>query len=262
MAQQQPIRVQVEKKGGCLSGCGTILAVLLVVGIAIKYWYVSVGLIVLAVAIGAIYVLGQREQKREKARQRPGPRNPWLNEVAVALADHGLTERARNTGKLLGGVPMEGDIGLDGDRFTVFINLFSSHKQAQEAELGLRANPKIRQETSQGRSAIKTVGRVLYVANGRGGVVDELRLNDVIQTVGKIKLSPALEAKSSTPVQPAPAAPAPALPASAANQPTTQAVPSHPDALEQLRKLGELHAAGVLTDEEFEAKKSDLLRRV
>jgi hypothetical protein len=35
-----------------------------------------------------------------------------------------------------------------------------------------------------------------------------------------------------------------------------------PDALEQLRKLGELRDAGVLTAAEFEAKKAELLGRI
>jgi hypothetical protein len=35
-----------------------------------------------------------------------------------------------------------------------------------------------------------------------------------------------------------------------------------PDPVERLRKLGELHAAGVLTDAEFEAKKAELLARL
>ena len=44
-------------------------------------------------------------------------------------------------------------------------------------------------------------------------------------------------------------------PASSHAQPTT-------DPLEQLRKLGDLRAAGVLTDEEFETKKAQLLDRI
>jgi hypothetical protein len=31
---------------------------------------------------------------------------------------------------------------------------------------------------------------------------------------------------------------------------------------EQIRRLGELHEAGILTDEEFAAKKAELLRRL
>ena len=38
--------------------------------------------------------------------------------------------------------------------------------------------------------------------------------------------------------------------------------PTQPDVMEQLRKLGDLRAAGVLTDEEFAAKKADLLGRL
>jgi hypothetical protein len=34
------------------------------------------------------------------------------------------------------------------------------------------------------------------------------------------------------------------------------------DPLDQLKKLGELHSAGVLTDEEFAAKKAELLRKL
>jgi hypothetical protein len=37
---------------------------------------------------------------------------------------------------------------------------------------------------------------------------------------------------------------------------------AEPDALEQLRKLGDLRAAGVLTDAEFDGKKAELLRRI
>jgi hypothetical protein len=34
------------------------------------------------------------------------------------------------------------------------------------------------------------------------------------------------------------------------------------DAIEQIRRLGELRDAGLLTPEEFEAKKAELLRRI
>jgi hypothetical protein len=38
------------------------------------------------------------------------------------------------------------------------------------------------------------------------------------------------------------------------------AAPTPPDTYDQLRKLGELHDSGVLTDEEFEAQKAELLQ--
>ena len=51
--------------------------------------------------------------------------------------------------------------------------------------------------------------------------------------------------------QPAPAAPIPTAPPSAA--------PDMGDKLAQLTQLGELHAAGVLTDVEFEVQKTKIL---
>jgi hypothetical protein len=39
-------------------------------------------------------------------------------------------------------------------------------------------------------------------------------------------------------------------------------VPAGPDLMDQIRKLGELHAAGILTDDEFNAKKAELLARM
>ncbi len=50
--------------------------------------------------------------------------------------------------------------------------------------------------------------------------------------------------------------------ASSAARPSPQSVPAAPDPMEQLKKLGELKHAGVITAEEFEAKKAQLLERL
>jgi hypothetical protein len=249
MAQPQPIRVQVEKKGGCFSGCGTALGVLLLIGLAVKYWYVALSILVL-IAVIALVVNARR---REQARRKPGPRDPWLNEVSVALADLGLTEKARNTGAQLGGAPLEGDIGLEAHGFSVFVNLFATNELARQAEIGLRAKPSTREALVSGKTAIRTVDRVLYVANGRGGPVDDFRLDEVVRMVSPIAVPPARP--------PVGSAPAP----SAAPHPGSGAAPlaaPSPDALAQLRDLGELRRNGVLTEAEFEAKKAELLRRI
>jgi hypothetical protein len=44
--------------------------------------------------------------------------------------------------------------------------------------------------------------------------------------------------------------------------PTASAPTPGPDPMEQLRKLGELHQAGVLSDDEFNTKKAELLARM
>lgn len=253
MSQQQPIRVIVEKTGGCFSGCGTALAVLFLIAIAVKYWYVSVGLIVLAVAVGVIH----NSQEKQKARRRPGPRDPWLNEVVVALADLGLNEVARNTGAHLGGVPLEGDVGLEADRFLVYVNLFADGERARQAELGIRATAKVRSAVSGGYTAVKTVGPVVCVANGKGRIVDEFRLEEVVQTVCAISPPPALTFAPGNPGRPEPAS------GTHSQAPVfDQACGGSSDTLEQLHKLGELRTARVLTDAEFEATKAELLRRI
>ena len=75
-------------------------------------------------------------------------------------------------------------------------------------------------------------------------LVDEFRLDEVVRIVGRMAVPPPLQPPLGT-LRSAGAAP-----------------PPDPDVLEQLRKLGELRKAGVLTDAEFEAKKAELLGRL
>ena len=248
---QQPVRVVVEHRRR-RSGCGTVFLVLLALGLAIKFWYVSVGLLALLVVLGVASNQQQKQKALEAARRRPGPRNPWLNEVAVALADLGLTETGRNSGRQLGGAPLEGDIGLTDERLEVYVNLFADGEIARQAEVGLRANPKTREAVKAGRSEIKRSGRIVYVANGKGSAVDDFRLDEVMRTVGKLAIPSPLHGPEAW-------SPAPKKPQ--VKPPSKTSGPS-PDALEQLRKLGELRDSGVLTQSEFEAKKAELLKRV
>jgi hypothetical protein len=240
MAQQQPIHVVVERKGGCMSGCGTALGVMLLLGLTIQYWYVALPI----VAIVAVATISNTKTQSKKAAHKPGPGDPWLNEVAVALADLGLKEIARNTGDQLGDAPIDGDIGLQEERFLVYVTLFSDQRLARQAELGLRAKPDVRAAIAKGATAVRTADRVVFVASGRGFVVDEFRLDEVVRVVGRLAVPPALQ------------------PALASSRTSAGPTPPSPDVLEQLRKLGELRAAGVLTGAEFEAKKSELLGRL
>jgi hypothetical protein len=67
MSQQQPIHVVVEKKGGCLSGCGTALAVMLLIGLTIQYWYVALPIVAI-VALAAISNAGRSARRRRTSR--------------------------------------------------------------------------------------------------------------------------------------------------------------------------------------------------
>ena len=166
---------------------------------------------------------------------------------AVAVADLGFNETERNTGSQLGGAPIEGDIGLQANRLKVYVNLCSDQRLARQAELGLRARPDIRAATSKGATAILTAGRVVYVANGRGGVVDELSFEEVVRVVGELAVPPPL---TSAAVITPPDATEPRS-SRDAGMVAVRAEAAPADVLEQLRKLGELRDAGVLTDAEF-----------
>jgi hypothetical protein len=62
MHNQQTVIVN-NRNGGCLSGCGTVFVVLVVLGLAIEYWYVAVPVAAVAGAV-ALYVWYQREQSQ------------------------------------------------------------------------------------------------------------------------------------------------------------------------------------------------------
>ena len=72
MSQQQPIRVVVEKKGGCLSGCGTALAVMLLLGLTIQYWYVALPIV--AIVASRRSATPRRSARRRRTSQGPGIR--------------------------------------------------------------------------------------------------------------------------------------------------------------------------------------------
>jgi putative oligomerization/nucleic acid binding protein len=58
------------------------------------------------------------------------------------------------------------------------------------------------------------------------------------------------------------ASPAARSPAAASSSPGHTTGSAGSDAVEQLKRLAELHKAGVLSDSEFEAKKAELLKRI
>lgn len=66
----------------------------------------------------------------------------------------------------------------------------------------------------------------------------------------------AIEAEA---IDEAPAQAAPAAPAAPAAQAATPAAPSQPDYIEELKKLAELKDMGIISEEDFEAKKKQLL---
>jgi hypothetical protein len=68
------------------------------------------------------------------------------------------------------------------------------------------AKPDVRGAMSKGATALKTADRVVFVANGRGGVVDEFHLDEVVRLVGRLAVPPPLAA-AARPVGTGPGAP-------------------------------------------------------
>ena len=263
----QWIRVRTTKPG-CFGTALGLFMVLLLVGAVIAYWYVFAPL---AVVVLSVWLFVRRKRKRaaeEKLRHKPGPRDPWLDEVVVSLAEFEFTEFARNTGPDVAGVPIEGDVRLDAPRFSVVISLLASADLARQADFALRAKPEIRGAITQGRLLVRPEGRILYTADGHGGPVDEYRLNEVVQIVGGIAIGPPRPAGRALPAAPASSAAdrdAVSLgrpQASAADVPGSGSQNTSGDVLDQVQRLALLRDSGVLTEAEFEEKKAELLRRL
>jgi hypothetical protein len=79
----------------------------------------------------------------------------------------------------------------------------------------------------------------------------------VIQVINAIKRGD-YKGQAVPTATPAPQAPAPAPVAPA----PVPAAPAGPSIMDQIAQLGQLHDAGILTDEEFAAKKADLLAKL
>ncbi len=73
MTEQNVNVTQVVQNQGCMSGCFTLFAVLAVIGLAVEYWYVSVGVLVVAALAGWLYWRQQQELQPASDRLRlPG----------------------------------------------------------------------------------------------------------------------------------------------------------------------------------------------
>jgi Short C-terminal domain len=236
--------------------------------IAVHFWFLSVP--VLAVG-GTLAVRRQRRQK-ELMRHRPGPSDPWLNEVVVAVADLDFDERERNYSDVYYGVPVEGYVGLRKQRVTVDVVLFGNQIQARHAEMALRTESTIRSELSREMAALHNGGRALIVARTNMGAIDEYDFDEIVRLVGEIPLPPPLAVGRAVAYR----SPSSVTAAAIGSRTVTATRPLHPpapsgrpapvarqqDAIDQLERLGRLRESGVLTEAEFQVKKAELLQRI
>ncbi|HEX6020375.1 MAG TPA: hypothetical protein VFZ00_00170 [Solirubrobacter sp.] len=60
--QQNVYVTQNNTNRGCMSGCGSVFAVALVIGLAVQYWYISAALVVIGVGAAVWYYRTQHNQ--------------------------------------------------------------------------------------------------------------------------------------------------------------------------------------------------------
>lgn len=83
----------IQRNNGCLGGCGTAFGVLLVIGLAVEYWYIALAVAVVGVALGFI-VHRQRALTVDERMPpwRPGAVSPSAATLGRACAACGATD--------------------------------------------------------------------------------------------------------------------------------------------------------------------------
>jgi len=145
-------RIVIEKKG-CGSGCGTVFALALVVGLIFVYWYIAVAV----VGVVAVAALIYRLQVKKKARRRSGPRTldqrsfrfprgTWLHRTR---SQHGINRWER---------AVRGRHPGDREEIPCHHVAVSSAEQARAGKTALLAQPKMRDAVKNGRVILEVNG--------------------------------------------------------------------------------------------------------
>src|ERR1700722_16183720 len=83
--------------------------------IAVHFWFLSLPL----ACVGGGLAIRRHQRRKQLAPNQPGPCDPWLNEVVVAVSDLDFNECERNVTDVYFGVPTEGYVELQKQRMTV-----------------------------------------------------------------------------------------------------------------------------------------------
>lgn len=230
--------------------------------IAVHFWFLSLPL----VCVGGGLAIRRHQRRKLLARHQPGPSDPWLNEVVVAVSELDFVESERNVTDLYFGVPTEGYVELRKQRVIVDVVLFANQVKARNAEMAMRTEATIRSELSREMAALHNGGRVLIVARTKMGAIDEYDFGEIVRLVGAIPLPPPMAVGRAVAYRSATTAMTPStgprtLTATLPG-PRSAPVARDQDAIDQLERLARLRASGALTDAEFQSKKTELLQRI
>ena len=231
--------------------------------IAVHFWFLTLPL----VCVGGGLAIRRHQHRKQLARHQPGPCDPWLNEVVVAISDLDFDECERNVTDVYFGVPIDGYVELRKQRVTVDVVLFGSQIQTRHAEMAMRTQSTIRSELGRNMAALHNGGRVLIVARTKMGSIDEYDFGEIVRLVGEIPLPPPIVTGRAvayrSPSSAIAAGTGPRTGTATLSRPAPRSAPVRDqDAIDQLERLGRLRASGVLTDAEFQSKKAELLQRI
>jgi hypothetical protein len=230
--------------------------------IAVHFWFLTLPL----ACVGGGLAIRRHQRRKLLARHQPGPADPWLNEVVVAVADLDFDEVVRNVTDVYFAVPTEGYVELRKQRVNVDVVLFANQIKARNAEMAMRTEPTVRSELSREMAALHNGGRVLIVARTKMGAIDEYDFSEIVRLVSEIPLPPpmavgrAVTYRSATSVMTAGTGPRTVT--ATLPRPAPAPAPRDHDAIDQLERLGRLRESGVLTEAEFQSKKTELLQRI
>ncbi len=241
-----------------------IWAVITAAVLAVHFWFLTVPVL----CVGGGLAVRRHQRRKQLVHHQAGPSDPWLNEVVVAVSELDFQEQARNRSDVYFGVPIEGHVELRKQRLNVDVVLFTNQIRARHAEMAMRVDPTIRSEFSREMAALHNGGRVLIVARTKLGAVDDYDFNEIVRLVGEIPLPPpvvvghAVAYRNLTNAMPGPAGPRTVTATLPRSAPRPAPAARNHDAIDQLERLAKLRASGVLTEAEFQSKKTELLQRI
>lgn len=174
----------------------------------------------------------------------------YLTSASHVFEPLGWHETRRMTGSQLGGVPVIGDIEMVDDRNNrLWVTILSDASSAEMCKQNLLGTRDFARAVRSGITRMATSDAILLVAKGQGiGRMADETFDELLRAIEAVPIPELHE-------NPVGAEPMP--PAETAGQ-----VEGKDDVLDAISKLAALHEAGVLTDEEFNNKKAELLARI
>jgi hypothetical protein len=117
---------------------------------------------------------------------KPGPQDPWLNQVADKARALGIHEIDRNyAGTQVEGIPILGSVALEGNGHVFELQVFATSALAAQAVEKNRSTPlpDVRTNLDSGAATIEQVGQLMLFATSLDGPCDIGEFNKVAELI-------------------------------------------------------------------------------